>query len=270
MNRPVEWALFDGALLHGTSEHERLMAHEDMQAIYGDLGDEAASVGPLLLPACALVVEILQGLTGAKRFACAKLVCDRPVEALTGHLRALRRLHSGESAFYFRYADHRALGAVIAVLDREELRTLLGPIEAWHYLARDGRATALHASQAAEGPPSPPLHLEPCQWHAVLEAGRIGELYDATAAWADEAHPPCHGDEPQRYAWTAQAYHLLNRLRITDAPIRTAANLVTWQSAGRLLKDAVFGYTLREVQGGDSIERVFEFGQLALPSGARS
>lgn len=263
MTRETEWALFDGALLHGTRAHARLMADEHRRALYDDLGSEAEPVGPLLLPASGTVVDILRELVGVQRFACAKLISSQPVHIVVEHLRTIRELHAGESAYYFRYADHRALTAVASVLSAEERGALLGPIDAWHYVARDGTVTALRRTLEVENPVALPLQLRPHQWHGVLEAGRIGELYDATERLAQEASPPCRGDDSQRYAWTERAYGLLHRFRIDDVQLRVVANMVIWQSAGRLLEDAVFQYTLREVQGGDSLNRVFDFGRSA-------
>lgn len=262
MTDTTQWVLFDGAMLHESPEREWLMAHPRCRAMYDDLGEEAQAVGPILLPLCAEVQPLVSGLSGTKRFACATLVCRERTDVLVRHLQALRYVYSGESAFYFRYADHRAFDAVVVALTPGQRNVLLGPIESWHYLARNGHATALAPGWHDEALQDLPLRLLPEQWRRILQSTRVGELYEATSSVAEGAHPPCLGNDAERYAWTEKTERLLRRLRVDDLPARLAANLAMWQTAGQLGDEPAFHHTLEEVQAGDDLERVFALGRL--------
>lgn len=259
--------LFDGALMHGTPEQSWLNEQPQAIHLYDDLGEEAAKVGPVLLPAVQAVGDFAQSLAisnSALQFAGNRLICHQPVGHLKEHLRRLRYLLAGDAQrYYFRYADSRALAAVWFALTPLQQASTLGPITSWEYINRDGGLICITASNSRpdHSPPTPPLTLQPAQWHAVLEAGRVGELLDDTVAMAPPTalvHSPA-----RRFAWTRKTYHWLRKIGIADTALHREANLVVWLTEGLMLNESLFEYALRDAQESGDLRQVRAFGNVA-------
>ncbi|NBA95429.1 DUF4123 domain-containing protein [Pseudomonas sp. R5(2019)] len=268
MNIPANtqrYYLFDGALLNSTAP-SWLLEQPGLYRLYDDLGEQAASVGPWLLPTTDPVNEYTRTLLTSgteQRFACSGLTCRAPLPALLEHLRALRYLQSGGTQrYYFRYADGRAFSDLWRTLTPAQRRATLGPINTWNHLDLTGnvhKALAPHPDEVA-AEVSLPLRLQPQQWHQLIENGRIGELFDATAQ-IDDGLPP-HGQPHERYHWTCQTYAWLRRMGVESVPVQVAANRVIWQTAGLLLKQEQFQSALLQAQRSGDISRVLEFAQI--------
>lgn len=260
--------LFDGALLHGTPQQVWLLEQPWTVRLYDDLGEQAKLVGPLLLPASVDKGELAQALATSdspRRFACSRLTCSQSPDVLEKHLRDLRHLLAGEAQrYYFRYADGRALSAVWSTLTPEQQLAAMGPISLWEYIDHGGELTALTPPAIApdQDVARLPLRLEPAQWHQVLEAGRIGELFESTEQLLSpdvETHTLA-----QRHEWTRQTWHWLRSLNIEPGPLYAAANLAVWQAAGKIKGDPAFEAALLEVQNGGDMARILAFGETGV------
>lgn len=254
--------LFDGALLLDTPVHAELFAQPHAVKLYADLGESAAAVGPLLIPATSAVGALAQTLaTGesAQRFASSRLICPRGIDVLAAHLHRLRYLHGQQidsPRYYFRYADSRGFAALWNTLPPEQQTGVLGPVESWEWLDPSGRfIMARHAPNAAGD--LLPLRLQPAQWNQLLEPARIGELLAMTMQAMP--HLARRGLLGQHYAWTRSAYRWLHRHRFDEPALQVVVNAAVWQTDGAVIDQPVFEGFVRDAKRRDQIEDILQF-----------
>lgn len=242
--------LFDGALLHDIAHRDRILEEPGIRLLYEDEGPQAARVGPMLLPACQSVAQLMNQLSASNpdvMFGYGVLRVSAPMAQLLQHLRHLRFIHaSNGKRYYFRFADGRAFSNVWQTLSPEQRQAVLGPVQEWHHHDTAGRECCVRQDPrgAASSGDSLPLQLRPEQWHRMLNATRVGELF--LSASNINHRPRRQGTNLQRYVWTAQIQERLQRLRVHNPAVRTAAVLVVWQTAAQVLHDDRFEAVLRE------------------------
>lgn len=256
--------LFDGALLHDSALQSFLFEAPEICELYEDEGPLAARVGPLLLPANREVAREINRLAPGHSdmaFGYSLLRSPARLEQVSRHLRHLRFVQdAGERRYYFRFADGRAFANVWQALCQEQRQAVLGPVREWHYHDIVGRALCARAESLSPSNHASvlPLRLQPEQWHRVLSATRVGELF--LAASQIDHGLPVRGTHVQRYAWTTQVHERLQQLRVHDMSVRVAAVLVVWQTAARVLRQDLFEAALKEANGSGDIDRVLAFG----------
>jgi hypothetical protein len=240
-----EYLLFDGALLHGTEAHRWLLGEARAVPIYADLGETAAGVGPLLVPATPEAQTLAQHLatSGTRyRYACNRLRSRQSDDEVVLHLQQVRYLLSGADAsprLYFRYADGRALSSLWPALSQRQRACLLGPIESWESTDYSGQVIREPGQklQPEEVYNFTPLHLQPEQWHQVLEADRTAGLHERTLT--DALHFDLPGLVPD-YPLTAQAYEWLRQRKIAEPAVQTAVTAAAWKTADLALLASPF------------------------------
>jgi hypothetical protein len=149
-----QFLLLDGALMRGIIDCSPLLQGPTAEAIYGDLGLEAASAGPILTIEQIAPNEQSQTTTADRRawqYGRAQISALDDLLSVASHLRAHRYLftHDGQR-FFLRYADARSLLVVWSILDKQQRQTLLGPIKRWEVRDSEDRPVALEASVANE------------------------------------------------------------------------------------------------------------------------
>ncbi|WP_313700848.1 DUF4123 domain-containing protein [Achromobacter sp.] len=259
--------LFDGALLHDTALHELLLKDPEIRLLYEDESPQAARIGPMLLPARQEVARMISQLATDNSelvFGYSLLRSTVRLDQIQQHLQQLRFIHAvSGKRYYFRFADGRAFANVWRTLSTDQRQAILGPVQQWHHYDPAGRqCCGRTAPQQSTSPASAlPLQLRPDQWHQVLNATRVGELFLATSKV--KYGPPAQGTRAQRYAWTTQIHDRLQQLRIRDTPVRIAATLVVWQTAGFVFGEEVFEAALKKASGSGDISGVLALGGLS-------
>ncbi|MGV5311690.1 DUF4123 domain-containing protein [Pseudomonas aeruginosa] len=271
MNVPMStFFLFDGALLHGTALHERILEEPEIRLLYDDQSPQAARIGPLLLPACREVAQMISQLATSNSelvFGYNLLRGPAHLDQIQQHLQQLRFIHAlSGKRYYFRFADGRAFATVWQALSIDQRHAMLGPVKEWYHYDPAGRECCGRADpQRSTSPASAlPLQLQPDQWHQVLNATRVGELFVATLNV--NYGPPAQGTRAQRYAWTTQIHERLQQLRVDKPPVRIAATWVVWQTAGSVLGEELFVAALKEANNSGDISGVLAFGHLSSTS----
>lgn len=268
------FTLLDGALLHGTTFHGRVLGEPGIRLLYEDKGPQAARMGPLLLPERQEIsrqVNRLARIHSDMVFAYSLLRAPVSPEQILEHLQRLRFVHaSGGKRYYFRFADGRAFASVWRTLSVEQRSAALGPVQGWHHYDPAGRQCCARTSPLPSTSPANilPLQLQPRQWHQVLNATRVAELFFATSNMNNDG-PPAQGSRAQRYAWTTQIHERLERLQLRETSVRIAATRVVWQTAGYVLGDEQFEIALKEANCNGDISGILVFGHLSLPQGRR-
>ncbi|EHK63040.1 hypothetical protein KYC_27588 [Achromobacter arsenitoxydans SY8] len=265
MNKLSTFMLLDGALLHGTSIHDRALERPEIRLLYEDQGPLAARVGPLLLPEHQEISLWLNQLASTRQdvaFAYSLLRTPSGIGQVLEHLQRLRFIHARSGKrYYFRFADGRAFANVWEALSIAQRDAVLGPVQAWHHHDAAGKERCVRTSGIPQASidDALPLQLEPKQWHQVLRTARISDLFHAASNL--DYGPQAQGSHAQRYAWTVQIHDRLQRLQIVEPAVQVAATRVVWRTAGRLLGDQVFEAALKKADSGVDIRSVFAFGQ---------
>lgn len=266
------YLLFDGALLHDIALRDRILEAPDIRLLYEDEGPQAARVGPLLLPAYQSVVRLMNQLSAGNpevMFGYGVLRGSVPMEQVLQHLRQLRFIHaSSGKRYYFRFADGRAFSNVWQTLSSEQRRAVLGPVQAWHHHDMAGRECCARQDpvRSAHSGDSLPLHLQSEQWHRMLKASRVGELF--LAASRANHRIPAQGTGGQRLDWAAQVHERLQRLQMHDVAVKISAVLVVWQTAAQVLHDDRFEAALRQASRSGDVSGILAFGPASSTQGA--
>lgn len=189
MSQLLPSLLIDGALLRG---HPLMAALRDSQAglsLYGDLGEEAQSVGPWLWPGQRLAdvaVPELPARHGISEIHAA------PAIDLRAHFSRIRYIETHDAQRYFlRYADMRSLSAVRASIDDAQWQFLVGPVQRWVCVDRQGNEKAFVEAPLPQAHRRPEnLRLSAKQLARLLEAGLADQLCLAVEELQEEAlHP---------------------------------------------------------------------------------
>ncbi|CAG9194146.1 conserved hypothetical protein [Paraburkholderia tropica] len=254
--------LFDGALLR---EHgESLDALQTTQAIYlyRDLGDEAAAVGPILVPDTQAVQAFANRLVNAedsRRFTASLLISRVSLASLAEHLSRLRYVettHEAPRRYFLRYADTRVLSALRQVATPEQQHDLMADVERWVWVTPDKAFLELRRDIEWNGTSSGlPLQFTPEQLTRFIRQGRYHELLQATLDHCPES--ATLGTLGERHEWTRQASEWVRAQDIRDAGIQVAVNESAWRTRGAAMASDEFVSVVREAvqEGSTSIIR---------------
>lgn len=184
--------LFDaGGLL--ADEVDRLRRSPSILWIYEHTGDaRAEALGPVLASATPDVVAISRSVSqdADRHWAISALCSQEGFERLGRHIRTLRQIHTQDGQrYYWRFADSRCLTAMWQQLDTRQQLRVLGPINRWHFHARNGQPMDLglpinHMRQSA-GIARGSLRLSDQQLSGLLD----GVWPDQLLASIVEQHP---------------------------------------------------------------------------------
>lgn len=197
MTSPTTHAvLLDAAMLRHSAKWAELSVRPDAIPLYADLGESATSVGPWLFPGLRLVDVQPTPWPLPERLGCSEIEYIGSIDDLQRHLLNMRvaQLEGGQT-YYLRYADMRALEALVCALATPSQRALLaGPITSWRYIGRGGEETAV--GQRGRWPAPSPIAAR----RLSLSNRQLGQLLDASladrlAAAVDELAEP--GATPQ-------------------------------------------------------------------------
>ena len=240
------WRLLDGALIGSAAAGEGLRAAPGAVALYSDLGEEAAHVGPWLIPASIDVDARLDRWRAEREDAALGIAWLRTSESasdLIAHLHRLRYVRAARKPserFFLRYADQRTLIALWTALRPAQQRAWLGPIQSWRSRTLDGAnvefvpmATSMDAEVSVL-----PLSLDAKQFERLTDESRVGDLLVATI----DAFPELRGAATlaQRYAFARAARAWCTARGIQQAALQIAILVAMIRTKGHALQDPAF------------------------------
>lgn len=251
----MKYIVFDGAQLE-SAEIAYLRERDDCHALYADMGDEAAAVGPWLAPAKGEIDALAAAVEASRprRYGIIRLLGDVDSVRLTGHLSRLRYLYGDdEQRYFFRFADSRAFDNVWRALDPAQKAGLFGPVVEWAYTNRSGRHTVRTAPDGIE-PQQPPWRLTEAQFNTVLDLSWPDQLLAATLE--RELDLMVLHREVEYYAWTQRTCELARTLAIDSHPLHLAMNTAVLRTAGHAFDDPAFKAAVAKAQAGHSPEPI--------------
>jgi hypothetical protein len=181
--------LVDGAVARGTALLSRVR-EQGALALYADLGDMAAEVGPWLLPDSNLDAA---GATELPlRHGVSELRSGAEPKTLAAHLQTIRHIDTADGQrFYARLADARALRALWLVLHASQRHELLGPIDTWEWIDRYGQRQQLQCDPSLGAHAGRvPLGLDDAQLARLLELSLADQLCAALVELDEPALRP--------------------------------------------------------------------------------
>ena len=144
------WLIDAGALR--PDELAVLRQASDVHFVYAGLGEpEAETLGPVLVAAQSNVDGLVDALQSdlQRCWAVAELSFGGGWRAMIRHVTVHRFIRTQDKARYFlRYADARCWAVVWRLLTARQKRALMGPIESWRHLDRDGHWQTLDMRDA--------------------------------------------------------------------------------------------------------------------------
>ena len=198
--------LVDGALWHDRPPVPGLDLERHGRALYEDLGDAAARVGPWLLPWPADLD--LASVPLPTRLGLSQLEVEVSPEALFQHLMRLRQVAMDDGQrFFLRLADTRALAAMAQAWPKDLLAALKGPVLAWRWCDRDGHWVDWVPGLAGCVRPLRALRLS--EFEALVSAGEVDRLAAELEGLGEEGLKPVQDPAQHRLvartvAWLAQ------------------------------------------------------------------
>lgn len=247
MNR---FYLFDGAILCEHGEDVDVIRSTEATHLYGDLGEEAARVGPVLIPETPVVLAFANHLISSedsRRFATSLLFFGGHQSVLAGHLSQLRYLHTSHDnarRYFLRFADTRVLDGLSRVLISSQIHALLGCIRRWVWVAPDKTFLEFKTPVDERASAGLPLQLSTEQLSGFLRQGRYHELLNATQIQRPALNE--RGNLGERHAWTQQAHCWLEEHKIQHGGIRVAVNEATWRTQASVLAADDFAAVVRQ------------------------
>ncbi|HUD34128.1 MAG TPA: DUF4123 domain-containing protein [Variovorax sp.] len=187
------FALFDGAMAHGTVRSMPAFAAPDASWVTTLMTQEAARlVGPVLMDLalftsqCATFQADARELVSAFPHELHVSLIDTDdtlgLEELAAHLRRFTHFGDGQGQSYgLRIADCRVLAYLPQVLTPDQWNALTAPMRRWRIHDRKGQAQPLelHEARLASVPDATALHLDPDQIEHLMDAGEADALLAA-------------------------------------------------------------------------------------------
>lgn len=240
---PTLHLLADGALLQDGPLARRLAPEGPGRALYEDLGESAARVGPWLLP-WPDDLDLSQ-VPVPSRFGLSQLQVAVPPDALHQHLRGLRHVSTDDGQrFFLRLADTRALAAMAQAWPADLLAALKGPVQAWRGCDREGQWWNWAPGIKGHSRAMRPLTLS--EFEAVVAAGEADRLAAELEGLGESDLKPMH--DPQQHRLVSQAVAWL----AARAPLPWAWRwTIAWQAVrtgGRALDSAAFEQCLAQAR----------------------
>lgn len=249
-----------------TSLGDKLRGLPEAHAMYRDMGEDAARLGPWLLPFSAAVessVEAWRAQTEMACFGISRLDADACRGELIRHLDKLRHvcaLRQPSTRFFLRYADQRGVSALWPCLPAAQKRAFLGPIRRWEWIGPDNVSAGLVAeSDDHDGPVvSFPLRLHARALQSLVQEARKGDLLVA----AERAYPDFNGEMPLARRWNAaRATWDWGQSRGIKAPAVLMASLVMAARRGLwLLENDGFTHAAYQAEERSDPTSLLDFG----------
>lgn len=241
--------LVDGAIARGSPLLDRIRATPSAVALYGDLGEQAANVGPWLLSDTTMSSLGLENANPPLRHGVSELVSDQPGTLIAAHLTGLRHLQTADGQqFFLRIADMRAWSALRTALSPSQLRAAFGPISVWRFLDRYGALRLLR--------PTPEAPLRDTVLPLSLDNTQLGRLMDAMlplqlcAALEDLQEPDLRPDQlPEQFRRIEDhAVPFLRAQRIEAWRLQRSITRHIVRHGEQILSEGEFQQALREVR----------------------
>lgn len=145
---------------------------------------------------------------------CGCLFTQQSLEQYLGDLAVQRMiLPKFSKRTLLRYYDPCVFPALWRICNAEQQRTLLGPIDRWLGLARNGQLQHYQApSSTAAEPTSPQIHFSAEQWYAIQNIGALNQAIVQWQSRAENGRPP----QPINLEATESALLRARRYGISD------------------------------------------------------
>lgn len=250
--------LLDAALLHNHPWQARL-TEPDAVPLYGDLGAQAAAVGPWLLPGGD--IEALRGLPLPVRYGATILQWRGERSDAVAHLQAMRTavLEGGER-FYLRYADHRPLQVILALLRPHQRARLLGFFQGWTICDRYDRMIDLAADlsrNTTAASSAPLLHLRESDMDVLQDLQLPERLSAALMELKDSDLQP--GLRPAQFQQVEAAAAYIRATGVTGWPLLRAIAVQAVRTRGHALQTPAFLDVVRAASTQADAQRVFDW-----------
>jgi hypothetical protein len=243
--------LADGALLQNGPLAQRLDPGGRGRALYEDLGDSAARLGPWLLPWPDDLDLSLVPLPS--RYGLSQLQVEVAPDALHQHLRGLRHVSTDDGQrFFLRLADTRALAAMAQAWPADLLAALKGPVQAWRWCDREGQWWNWVPGIRGASRAMRPLTLS--EFEALVAAGEADRLAAELEGLGEPDLKPMHDPHQHRLVSRAAAW------LTAQAPLPWAWRwTVAWQAVrtgGRALDHPGFEQCLAQARTAGDLSRL--------------
>ena len=207
---------------------------------------DASAVGPWFISGLRLDELAVGEWPLPERLGASGIEAHCSPGQLLEHLRSIRTVSTGDGgAFYLRFADMRALSAMLAALGSSaaQRRRLLGPIVSWSFMDRAGK----HSQWIAPDPALGGQYKDTRQTTLVLSGAELdrleaASLADRLAAAVEElddnrARPQQHADQ---FALVAEAAGFVKRHGIDSFVVQRAIARKVLEEGGAFLNNGRF------------------------------
>jgi Domain of unknown function (DUF4123) len=239
------WWLVDGAMASREAQTQSLLQHIDAIALYADLGEQAASVGPWLLPGDIAINPANVALPA--RLGISQLHTDVTLEALLSHAKSIRQIRTDDGqSFFLRFADTRVLHAAAVALAPKHLARIKGPVLEWRCWDRAGTPTTfapgpVNTKAAAS---SAPVVLSLKAFEALIDAGLPDQMLVMLQELTDPRLTDLHA--PARFACLEKAAAFVQQHGIESFAFRRAVARHSVLSGATALTNLGFLEVLKE------------------------
>jgi hypothetical protein len=250
--------LLDGSLLGELPWFQNLTQSADAVALYEDLGPEAVSVGPWLVP----VTSGRVGVVGLPQcHGVSTLSTEASAEQLLAHLYSIRQVQTDDGqSFYFRFADTRTLSAASRAWKPKLLAAIKGPVQEWLYTDRYQTPIEFAHGVAQTTAALPQLKL--AQFEALINAGQA----DRIALELQELNEPelQPVTQAQQFRSVEGAVKLMQQHEISRYPVQIEIARKAVLTQGHALDHAEFIALCKKAQLNGHFEAITNWEQRSL------
>lgn len=243
----ADYFLVDASVLRGHPLLGQVQQNPRAVALYQDLGEEAQSIGPWLVPAQGIVLPVL---ALPQRHGLSEICTSADMQTVAQHFADIRYLQTDDGQqFYFRYADMRTLQAAERALPGKAIASLKGCITHWLYTDRDNARCEFAADRPGTAQPLPPLQL--AQFEALVEAGAADRLALSLQELTEPGLDPVANAQQFKYTETALRYIQKHAIEHFPLQVEIAKQIVLSQAS--VLQSPEFDRQVaRAVKNGDT------------------
>jgi Domain of unknown function (DUF4123) len=242
----ANYFLVDASVLRGHSLLGQVKQDPYSIALYQDLGEEAESIGPWLVPAQSMRLPVL---ALPQRHGVSEICTHADMPTVVQHFADIRYLQTDDGQqFYFRYADMRTLQAAERALPGTAIASLKGCITHWHYTNRDNARCEFAADRPGTDQPLPPLRL--AQFEALVKAGAADRLALSLQELTEPGLDPVVNAQQFKYTETALRYIEKHAIQHYPLQVEIAKQIVLSQ-ANALQSPKFDSQVARAVKNGD-------------------
>jgi hypothetical protein len=212
-------------------------------ALYADFGEQAASLGPWLIPADSALR--LHELPLPQRHGVSVVNSEVSFEALKEHFVSVRTATMTDGQrFHLRLADTRALTAMMKAWPARLLARIKGPITEWNWIDCLGQPQSFAPEVSGVRGSLPLVTLD--QFDAVVQAGRADALAADLEALNEAGLRPCH--DAAQFQHVPAAVQWCDDRRIGSWTLRRAIARQAVLSDGGALNDGRFSAAVDEAR----------------------